>query len=118
MQDNFEIEENLRAREIKDNRYLPKGLVRAYVDNRLNTKAKKQFENLVGDIEDLKEELRVKTEIHKFMKELIPNPQIPKSSLSHLRMEMADIADSVIGDEKKSLTQKISSFLDMTVFEF
>lgn len=118
MQDNFEIEEHLRIRKIKDNRYLPKGLVNAYVDNRLNSKAKKQFENLVGDIENLKEELRVKTEVQEFMKELIPNPQISKTSLSHLKAEMADITDSVIGDQKKSITQKISSFLDMTVFEF
>ena len=114
----LEEQDPKRIREIKEDRYLPKGLINAYLDDRMNASDKKQFESLVGDHEELKEQLRVKTEKKNFIKELVPYPQISKASTDLLKVELADINDSVIGDERKSLTEKVASILDKTLFEF
>lgn len=115
-----ELEENdpTRHREIKDGRYLSKGLVNAYLDERLKPSDKKNFESLVGDMEELKEELRAKSETKAFIQELIPSPQISKSSHANLKVELSEIAETVIGADKTTITEKLTSFLDKTVLEF
>lgn len=107
-----------RERIIKDGRYLSRGLVNAYLDERLKPSQKKKFEALVGDHEELKEELRVKSETKEFISELIPLPQISKSSTNNLKVELADITETVIGDDKLSVTEKLTKFLDKTILEF
>lgn len=118
MLDKFESDENIRQRLPKDGRYLPKGLINAYLGNRMSESAKKTFESTLGDFESLDQQLQIKSEIQSFMQELIPNNQIPNQVRSELRLEMSDIADSVLLEESVSLKDKVIKILNTSVIEF
>lgn len=107
-----------RTRIIKDGRYLSLGLVNAYLDERLKPADKKKFEALVRNLDELKEELRKKSQKKEFINELVPHPQLLKSNLNHLKVELSDITETIIGDDKISVTGKIAKFFDKTIFEF
>lgn len=114
----YEDQDPKRLRQIQEETYLPKGLINAYLDDRLKPSQKKEFEDLVGNHEQLQEQLRQRVEKKNFVNELIPRPQITKEMSAYLKTELTDITESVLGMEQKSLSDKITSFLDKTIFEF
>jgi adenylate kinase family enzyme len=98
--------------------YIPKGLVNAYVDNRLTQEQKKQFEMSWGNDPVVIEQVRIKKEIKSFINDQIPEIHMNAKLLRDTKREMADIADSILGEDKVNLVQKISKFLDKTIIEF
>ena len=53
-----------------------------------------------------------------FISELIPNPQVSKNSSRNLKLELSEITQTVIGEDKIGLSEKLASFLDKTIIEF
>jgi hypothetical protein len=102
----------------KGERYIPKGLITAYVDERLSPELKKQFENEWGNDPEVIEQVRIKKEIKTFINDQIPVIHMNAKLLRDTKREMADIADSILGEDKVNLVQKISKFLDKTIIEF
>lgn len=111
-------QEPKRLREIKEDAYLPKGLLNAYLDDRMKLSEKKKFEQKLAGLDIVQEELRIKTQKKQFVSELIPHPMISKNSQGTLKVELEEITDSVIGDEKKTFSDRLVSFLDKTILEF
>jgi hypothetical protein len=108
----------VRERKAQTHNYLATGLINAYVEERLKPAQKKLVESQLAGIEGFKEEVSKRVESEKFIKELIPNFESSKPRISFLRREFADINDSILGEDKVSLTQKIAKILDTTIIEF